>query len=686
MSEQPPADGDEHTKGAGRPDDPTVDADATETCDGDLDVHGHGGVAASPSTDDPSRPENPVHFAPRRSRQERLAQRRKRRRWRRITGLTTAAVGVLVLVFAGWVAWRAYQAYQHLQSSAALVSQIESKVEDVTAVDAASVRNLVGELQDQASAGRGAVSDPLYGLASHLPWIGPNLAAVRSMAVTVDELAQDTVPSLLDIAKIAGGSALTPQNGAIDLAPIKRVSSALQAADAAVNAGRARMAAINRGDLIDPVNQAVLDLWQKLDHASSLTATGARVGRLMPEMLGSDGARTYLVVFQNPAELRATGGIFGSYVLVRVDGGKISIVSQGASSRDIGTFDAPVVQQSPQLRDLYTDLRVTSPMDVNFTPDFPTAASTFATMYQQRTGRSVDGVVAFDPVAVSYLLAGHAPIDVGHGIHLTSDNVVRVLLSKAYAMFPEGSDASARDAFLAHATQAVFAAIMSGGSDPHAMLHGLQKAAAQRRLLIWSAHSDEEKDLSPTSLAGRIASSNDAAPRVGVFFNDGTGAKLGYYLDGKVNVAPGSCVESGSRDLTVTITMRYTAPDTGLPDYVLGLAMPGTPYVLRTNVMVLAPEGGSVSSVTEGGRPVPVRKGEDHGRPVSMMTVDLSPGQQTTVVAVVAAPRPSGVSSGETVQPVVTVTPGVSTWPVTVPPYPACRTAGDGARRAVSGR
>jgi len=69
------------------------------------------------------------------------------------------------------------------------------------------------------------------------------------------------------------------------------------------------------------------------------------------------------------------------------------------------------------------------PQDVNLSPDFPTAAALFAKMYTGRTGTAVDGVVAIDPVALSYLLEGTGPVDVGDGVVLTSDTVVPVLLS-----------------------------------------------------------------------------------------------------------------------------------------------------------------------------------------------------------------------------------------------------------------
>ena len=184
------------------------------------------------------------------------------------------------------------------------------------------------------------------------------------------------------------------------------------------------MAAIDRSAVVQPVGDAVLTLWRKLDQAADVTEPGARVARLLPPMLGADGPRTYLVAFQNPAEPRATGGIFGSFAVVRADQGKISIIDQGAASRTLGPFDPPVAELTGERPDLYGPELAQYPQDVNFTPDFPTAARLFAEMYRLRTGTTVDGVLAIDPVALSYMLEGAPPIDVGDGVSITADNLV----------------------------------------------------------------------------------------------------------------------------------------------------------------------------------------------------------------------------------------------------------------------
>ena len=61
---------------------------------------------------------------------------------------------------------------------------------------------------------------------------------------------------------------------------------------------------------------AVDQLAGKLATVAETTGPAARVARLAPSMLGADGPRTWMVVFQNPAEPRATGGIFGSFAIM----------------------------------------------------------------------------------------------------------------------------------------------------------------------------------------------------------------------------------------------------------------------------------------------------------------------------------------------------------------------------------
>ena len=612
--------------------------------------------------------------------QESIEQRRRRavrRRRRRTAGLILVGCGVLILAVGGWVAWRTYQAYSHLQAASGQVTQLQSEIRDVSSIDLTATRATVSRLQAESASAQSAVDDPFFRAATVLPWVGPNLHAMSEIAGTVRSLSTDVIPSLVQIAQTLRPSELAPVDGVVDLAPIEAASPLLQKADAAVNASRTRLAAIDRTGLVQQVNSAVLSLWGKLDAAESTTGAGARVARLLPPMLGANGPRTYLVVFQNLAEARATGGIFGSFAAVRVDQGRITIVDQGAGSRTLQQFDPPVTAFDAKATNLYGQLMGIYPQDVNLTPDFPTAAATFAKMYTARKGTAIDGVVATDPVALSYALKGTGAIAVGGGVTLTSKTIVPILLSTAYQKFEDDSDQAPRDAFLAHATTVAFSKVMSGTGDAGVIMAGLKQAVRERRVLVWSAHPAEQTDLAVTGLAGTMSTTSES-PSIGVFLNDGTAAKLDYYLNNSVTVTPGDCQPDGRRQLHVALTLYYSAPTSGLPNYVLDTSAVGRRYEVQTNVLVFAPVGGGVVGATSPDGIVGLQRGEADAREVGQMTVTLKPGASMTIHLTLlgpAGPTGSGSSSanaGPSVTPALVLTPGVHPWKVSVRPYDAC--------------
>ena len=57
-------------------------------------------------------------------------------------------------------------------------------------------------------------------------------------------------------------------------------------------------------------------------------------------------------------------------------------------------------------------------------------------MWAQQSGMNVDGVIAIDPVALSYVLVRSDPVTMPDGEVVTKDNVVELTESTAYSRFP----------------------------------------------------------------------------------------------------------------------------------------------------------------------------------------------------------------------------------------------------------
>jgi hypothetical protein len=228
---------------------------------------------------------------------------------------------------------------------------------------------------------------------------------------------------------------------------------------------------------------------------------------------------------------------------------------------------------------------------------------------------------------------------------------VRLLLNEIYFRV---ADPDLQNKFFAGAAKQVFDAVSAGHGEPRQVLDGLSKAAHERRLFVWSAHAREQRVLEPTALGGALASEATENPRVDVYLNDATAAKMDYYLDYQASVKSENC-QAGRQDLTVDLTMKSKAPkDTGsLPDYVAGSGVGGPRGNIRTTVSVYAPVGGYFESSTSGGEDIPVSSYKHVGRNLVALTVDLAPGQQRKFsFDVVSGPQ-------QREAPMLRVTPGV---------------------------
>ncbi|WP_432834229.1 DUF4012 domain-containing protein [Dactylosporangium sp. CA-092794] len=577
-----------------------------------------------------------------------------------------AAAVALVVLLAGFglrLAAVGADAAGHLRRAIALVGDLERQLR---AGDLAGARVTAGDLRRQAEAARADAHGPSWWAGRRLPGAGDDLTAVGAVADAVDAVAAGVLPPLLDAADGLSKAMGRGSSGTdADLKTVEAAAPRIAAGAATARAAQRRLAALDRAGLTGPVRDAVRQVSDGLDRVVPLLDPAARAARLLPRLLGADGPRTYLVLFQNLAEIRATGGMPGAFAVVRADRGRFSLVEQGTAAKTLRTFDAPVLPLDADQEDLFTDRLGTYPADVNLTPDFPTAAALIREMYRQRSGRSVDGVLATDPVALAYLLGATGPVALPTGGQLTAGNAVRQLLSEVYLTIAAEPD---QDAYFAGAAKAVLERLMGGVPISRELASALSRAAAERRLLAWSAHPQEQADIAGTVFAGTLPDDDGARPTVGVFLNDGTGAKLGYYLTRSVSVQTGRCLAGGARPLRVTVTLGSNAPARGLPPSVLGLGLAG-PSVVRTNVLVYAPTGGSPVAARQDGAEVDLGTGLEKGREVAVFTVDLAPGAHSTlVVDLVTGPLPNQGA----VTPRLLLTPGSAPWNSRISAGPPC--------------
>ena len=106
----------------------------------------------------------------------------------------------------------------------------------------------------------------------------------------------------------------------------------------------------------------------------------------MPGMLGAQGTRRYLLVFQNNAEVRSTGGLPGSVALIVARDGEVDMKRQ-ASGASFGEAPEPALPLTPAEKEIYGPQLGTCFLDATFTPDFPRAAALMTAHWERRFGQ-----------------------------------------------------------------------------------------------------------------------------------------------------------------------------------------------------------------------------------------------------------------------------------------------------------
>jgi hypothetical protein len=567
------------------------------------------------------------------------------RRLRRAV-LLAGVVGVSgVVVLTGY---QALQARDALQQAAVELDEVSAGLADG---DTSTAREAVVSAQAAATRAHEQTDGANWWLASRFPAVGDDVDAVRTVAGSVDRLSSEVLPAVVDAAGTLSPEELKPVNGRVDLAPIDEVAPDVVAAAEALGEEQAKVAGIDTSGLVADLQEPVRRLQEKLADAADLGDRASRAVRLLPPMLGADGKRTYVLMFQNNAEVRATGGIPGAFATVTAENGRISLEQQ-ASAVDFGRFEKPALLLTPAEKRLFADKLGIYPQDTNLTPDFPRTAALVRAQWRRALGVSVDGVLSTDPVALAQVLQGTGPVRLPTGEGLTAENAVRLLLHEVYLSYPENER---QDLFFEVAAERVFNALTRGQGDPRAALDGVAQAAGEGRLLVWSAHEDEQELLAGTTLSGALTVRESEAPHVGVFLNDATASKMDYFLHYRAGVAAIRC-RGDRQTLRVTVRLRSTAPalaETRLPAAVTGPKSAAGTNSFRTNVYVYLPSGGRLETASLDGQEHASNLLKHRGRPVVVQTVELRPGQSRTLAFDLVA------GEGQVGDPALRVTPGV---------------------------
>jgi hypothetical protein len=564
-------------------------------------------------------------------------------------------VGVLAAAVVAALAWLLYTGFKARTELEAVRSDVHALRSHVAAGDLDAARADARSLRHHADRAHELTTGPVWAGAAAVPFLGEPVDTTRAVTAGVGTIADHALTTLVDATRQLDPSGLRGQDGSFDVAAIARVAPSLHRAGEVMSTALDTIRAASGSTWLHSVNAARSELLDQLGQLTGSVRSAQLAATVLPPMLGNDGPRSYMVAFENEAELRGTGGLPGAFAILRADHGRLSFTRFEPDNALNGV--ASDVRFGPDYDALWTGGPTAVYVDSNMSPHFPYAARIWAAMWQRKTGQRLDGAIALDPTTLAYLLAVTGPAELADGGTVSASNIVALTQRDVYQRFARDNDA--RKKYLLDIARAVSTKLVGSGADPTSLVKAAARAASESRLLVWTRHADVEKLIEPLPISGSVP--ERTGPYAGLTLINNAGTKLDYYLHAAMTWKRTRC--DGLRDVTVTIRLVSDAPDHGLPPYVLGFTgRPGFPQQPGTNRLSLfyfASAGAELVSATRNGQPQPAGSGSERGHPVIVFGMDLAPRRPQLIVLHLREPAGSG-------PPVTRVQPLVHPMDVTV--------------------
>lgn len=554
----------------------------------------------------------------------------------------------LLLIAAAWVGIRAVQARSQLQLAQQGVHGIERQL---LAGDVAGAGRALAGVRRHTAAARAQTDGPLWWLFARVPWLGAPIRTASGVSQVADELAQQVLPGLVRAGATLNPRALRVSGTHINLAPFTAARPVLQQVDARVRQLTRQLAALPAATYLPSVNRGRASALHQLEALGTRLHSAALVSELLPPMLGAHGPRRYFVGFQTNAESRGTGGMVGAFAIVEASAGRLRVVQLGSDAQ-LQDPPGPVINLGREFAAQFAgDGSTQLWSDSNVSPHFPYAARIWLALWAHQTGQHLDGAIGTDPVAMSYLLAATGPAPLPGGGVVSAANAVPLTEAQVYARF---ASRSARQAFLVSVAKAVLDRLISApAADAAGIAQALGRAAAQRRLLVWSAHPAEEKLLAATPLGGVLP--RGGGPYAEAVVINAAPSKIDYYLKRTVTYTAGACTGRQRRS-TVTIQLTNAVPP-GVRSAMVTPPLRGPHGQLPVGsskllVALYATPGAQLVGATIDGRLLLLAPAVERTHPVFTAAVDIGPGATRTIVIHLLEPTVPGRATVP-VQPLV---------------------------------
>jgi len=387
------------------------------------------------------------------------------------------------------------------------------------------------------------------------------------------------------------------------------------------------------------IQDKVVSLKEQFIGLASLFVDAKPLLKKIPEILGKNQEKTYLILFQNDKELRASGGFLTAYAVFKIKDGKMTI----NRSEDIYSLDNSISVHPAAPEEILTyhkDVTRFYIRDSNLSPDFPTSVDLFNSLYKKSSERvDYDGIIALDSKILVDMLKIFGDTEAS-GVRFSANNDSRCDCPQViYQLFdmvdrPVNYIKENRKGVLGELMYALFYKAIGFSPSKYwgTLAQTMFKNLQEKHILLYFVDKDLEQSVAKLNFAGKIREySGDYLAVNNVNF---AGAKSNLF----VSMAIDSQTKGKEKEVTVSYRNPYPHSDCNLERG--GLCLNA---ILRNWIRVYVPQGSKLISFN--GSTKTVKTYDELGKTVFEGFLTVSP--QGSAKVVVKYTLPEGIDTSK---------------------------------------
>ena len=507
-------------------------------------------------------------------------------------------ISVVVIILGAMVVIGLFEMNSFKSRAKEMKADLKTVVLCVKEDDFDGAEQAMNEVDNVRIALRNKINDPFWSQAGKLPFLKQDLQAVNELLDILDTACGEIIHPFIDQAKAHPLSDLKAEGGF----NVSMIDSYLDFAEViipTVDEMAERMNTIEFGPLS---KNAVGDYSEKISSLVELYEHFKEYIPLVRAFCGDGEDRFYLMLAQNSAEIRASGGFPGSVGTVRIQDGVLEIgdfmsvyglIPMGQA------YESGITDQEIQL---FGYMYAGEAHDSNFNPHFARVAEITAISYEEGYGEKVDGVISLTPAVIQDILKFlDQSITLDDGTELNGENATRIIQRDLYIIYQGQEWAAAVNndyidsLFSETAKQAMGVLVDNFKLEKLPDYVKLFENGFQNRtIMLWLADPFEERLVEKVGASGNLNKDKDN-PKAGIYFSTCDPSKLGMFVEILPEMSEPTILEDGSREYQITVTFNNY-----LYEYLFGyninsrFILGGYGGAIQSYVYFFAPAGGSV--------------------------------------------------------------------------------------------